>query len=130
MAARLKIPCHPPSLPWAAQRADRVAQTHHDLAAGDVAGNPSSDHANEFDRDLMRVGRGTTLRAFGLDDDALAPKRRIELQHRVPITVATHVPPFRELDGAFAALGQSDGGIKFIWRIGRDDGVDLFNLPD
>src|SRR6516164_5265148 len=115
MAALREIPRHPPSLPWAAQRADRVALAHH--AAGDVAGNPSRDHADEFDRDLMRVGRGTTLRAFGLDDYALAPKRRIELQHRVPITVATHVPPSYELDGAFAAFGLSDGGIKFIWRI-------------
>src|SRR6516225_7471992 len=105
MAARLKIPRHPPRLSWPAKRADRVASAHHDLAAGDVAGNPSGDHADEFDRDLMRVGHGTTLRAFGLDDDALAPKRRIELQHRVPITVATHVPPSRESDGAFAALG-------------------------
>src|SRR5215471_15732925 len=105
MAARLKIPRHPPRLPWATQRADRVAPAHHDLDAGDVAGNPSGDHADEFDRDLMRVGRGTTLRAFGLDDDALAPKRCIELQHRVPITEATHVPPLCKLDGAFAALG-------------------------
>src|SRR6516165_5453876 len=93
MAALREIPHHPPRLPWAAQRADRVALAHHDLAARDIAGNPSGGHDDEFDRDLMRVGRGTTLRAFGIEDNALAPKRRIELQHRLPITVATHVPP-------------------------------------
>src|SRR6516164_7575445 len=109
MAALRQIPRHPPRLPWATQRADRVAPAHHDLAAGDVAGNPSGDHADEFDRDLMRVGRGTTLRAFGLDDDALAPKRRIELQHRVPITVAAHVPALSRLLARATAASNSSG---------------------
>ena len=61
------------------------------------------DH--EINRDLVSASRGSPLRAFGIADDALAPKRRIELEHRLPITVATHIPPSCELGGAFAALG-------------------------
>src|SRR6516164_6207973 len=109
MAAFREIPRHSPRMSRAAQRTDRLAPAHHNLAAGDVAGNPSGDRADEFDRDLMRVGRSTTFRAVGLDDDALAPKRRIELQHRVPITVATHVPALSRLLARATAASNSSG---------------------
>ena len=69
---------HAPQLFWAAKRAaDRVAPVHQDLAAGDIAGNPSGDLVDEIKRDPMIPSHDTTFGAFGIGDDAVAPSEAI-----------------------------------------------------
>ena len=78
MAARFEIAHHAPRLSWAAKRADRVALVHQDLAAGDIAGNPSGDLVDEIKRDPMIPSHDTTFCAFGIGDDAVAPSEAID----------------------------------------------------
>jgi hypothetical protein len=48
-----------------------------DLAAGDIAGNPSGDLVDEIKRDPMIPSHDTTFGAFGIGDDAVAPSEAI-----------------------------------------------------